>query len=375
MTAAPPSVLVVIASPDDRPSTASLQTAVEELRRRGARTEVWFLRAWLPEVPWPGSRVVDSLRTWAGTDLLAKVGLERVAGGLRGLELRRWLRSAAPDVVLLDDGIGERVVEQLGEPRSAGQKRRPPVRVVRLNERPPVDDFGEPTTTEADLLIVPTGWRTPLAPPTDRPTDNTAPTLEMDLLKDLGAGHRMRDAGRRASVLESMSVPTDAPIVLGWGDDGWIDGPDLFIRGMWTLEARFGHRPTAVWLDGSRDEYGRERLRAEAERCGLGDRYFLCTQPPPEAKLCGDVTFLPVRARLDADDVARAITAGSRVVTFEAAGTEGLPASTVPDLDLETAAAELAAALEKGRSQDVLSSDVSAWVDRFLALVAERRRV
>jgi hypothetical protein len=360
----PKSVLVVAASPDQRNSTSTLRLAVDELRTRNVRVSVWFLRCWAPEVAWEGSRVVDSLRTWAGTEILSAIGLSTPAGWLRGLKLRSWLREVDPDVVILDDGIGERVVAPLGSS---------PVRILRVNETLPVDEFDEPRAlSTADILITPPGYDVEH----DLDLPHSVQRLEMDELRRLDNGHRMREPSRRGSLLSSLGVPLDRPTVVGWGDDGWIDGPDLFVRGLWTLAARHGLEPTGLWIGLGDDPRSVQRLRTEADRCGLGDRFIVLPEAPRNARYCGDVTFLPVRAATDADDdMAEAMAAGSTVVTFDVASGYSLPGLvTVPDLDLEAAAAEMASVLSAETiERPTLSIDVSDWVDRLLDLVAEQR--
>ncbi len=357
-------MLVITSAPDDRASTATLRIAVDEMRRQGVGVDVWFLRSWAPQEPWPGSWVVDELRTLRGTEQLTRLGLGRIAGAIRGAALRRRLRAAGPDAIVLDDGVGERVVEHLDSDV---------VRAIRWNPVPPTELFPEPKATDADLHIVTTGCE-PVDPPSE---------LAMGRLMNTPSARRARDGGWRAGVLGRMGLPPDGAQVLGWADDAWVDGQDLFIRALWTLRARHGRSPTAVWLDLADDPAAGRRFDEEVARCGLGDRVVRRTRPPDDAQLCGDVALLTSRAPRVAEELSRVVVAGSRLVSFAVNETSGAPGRYVSDLDLEALADALAVEVDRAGDRDSTvrevdgsewyrEIDVSSWVGRFLDAVELR---
>ena len=351
------SFLIISAAPDRRASTKSLRALVEDLDRRPDTTAaLWFLRPH-PDAPTSGDTVVDSLRTWTPAALLSQVGLGRAAGLLRGLRLRAWLREVAPDVVILDDGLGERALEHV---------RTRPIRVIRRNTEPPAGTEAEPPpATRAALHLVPPG--TP-EPPTG------ATSFEMPLVRDLSSGHRMFGATAKRDVRGALGFPLDVPLVTGWGDDGWVDGAELFVRGLWTLRARHGIEAHGRWLTSRDDPQSIRRFRAEVARCSLDGAVEIVEDAPPDARFCGDLVFLPYRWPSDPVLPALASAAGLPVVTFEVNAIDDPRVTSVADLDLEAAAGMMALLLVDPppvRPGDQ-PLDVSAWTDRFLALLPGR---
>ena len=255
---------------------------------------------------------------------------------LRGRRLRRWLKQTDPTVVVLDDGLGTRVIDSL---------RPAPRLAVRINEAPPDDiDKERPPATAADLTIVPSN-RTAL------PTGQTGTrSIEQPL-----PAQRSRAAGRLAGPREVAEVrrrhdlPEDAPLVVGWGDDGWLDGPDVFVRVLWALEHRHGVAAHGAWFGLSADPHEIDRLHQEAERCGVGARFHHRPADTTESRLCGDAAFLPYRSATSLDDLLEVACSGSLVVAFEAAGAADRLILAVPDLDVERAAAEIASGLGHDR--------------------------
>lgn len=148
------SVLVVSAAPDRRQSTSALRQIVSDMRCAGAKVTVWFLRD--GDGPaWPGERVVDHLRTGRTAALGRRLKLEGLAAHAAGARLRWWYARAKPDLVVLDDGIGGRVLPTM--PGSVA---------VRENDEAP-DAPGEPRWDgPTDIVIAPQGR--PTAPIDDR---------------------------------------------------------------------------------------------------------------------------------------------------------------------------------------------------------------
>lgn len=141
-------MLVVGAESDRRASTAALKQVVGDLSsRRGVVVHCWFLRDGDVSVDgWPNPRVIDRLRTWEPVGRLERLGLRRLADLVRGARLRWWLVKMRPGVVVLDDGVGSRVLRLV-----PGR----PIVVVRHNPGVPAGARFEPTFDGApDLTLV-----------------------------------------------------------------------------------------------------------------------------------------------------------------------------------------------------------------------------
>lgn len=355
----PLSILIVTAGPDRRRSTEMLHLLVDHLARRPELTvTTWFLRAGDTE-PWPGSRVVDDLRTWWPSRVIGRRN-ERLAGAVRGIRLRQWLREVRPDVVVLDDGLGDRVLDGW---------RRPVVRAIRVNPvGPAAGEMEPPPRSTGDVVI----WSRP-----GRPEPGDVAHLELPELRDCAAARSMVDPRRRSEAIRRLGLPEGVPLVVGWGEDGWLDGTDLFIRSMWALSARHGVEPHALWLGLSSDRHEADRLRTEAGRCGLGDRFHLRPLVEDSDRYLGDAVLLPSRVAGDPEPMTRALASGLVVVTSDV---EGVPpgVTTIPPLDVEAAANALRDALggdrparaEHARLLDAeLWLDHEQWADRFVRLV------
>ncbi|WCO65868.1 hypothetical protein PO878_15300 [Iamia majanohamensis] len=355
----PTHVLVVAAEPDRRDSTRSLQEACAALARRpDVDVDVWFLRD--GEVPpwWPGAQVVDHLRSEgpAVARALDRTGPSRLAGAARGRVLRRWWRSAAPDVVVLDDGLGGRVL-----PTDAGV-----VRVVRRNPAPPAGAALEPTAaTRADLVLAPAPEAAG-GPPWVRTGD----------LVDLDAAVAARRRAR-PQVRAEHDVPDGTDLLVGWGVDEWLDAPDVFVRTLWFLQDRHGSGAHGLWLDDGDDASVADLVRAEAARCGLADRVHVSRGADASWRLAGDAALLPYRAPADRREVLEAVAAGLAVVTSAPDPVDDPAVSAVAPLDLEAAAAATALALAGDTERRVEAAreriDASTWADRFLAAVEAAR--
>lgn len=372
MTGPSRTVLVVAAAPDRRASSRSLLDLVAELDRRPeTAVALWYLRD--GEDPEPGApapdHVVDHLRTWRPAVVVDRVLGPANGNRLRAVRLRRWLRDLDPDVVLLDDGLGDRILGSLGPSV---------VRVARRNVEPPDTALLEPAAPpSADLWLV--------APGADpAPADAGAVLVERPV-RDLAEAARLAAPVAQARLRERAGLPPDAPVVVGWGE-GFLDGTELFPRLLWALAARHGVVAHGLWVGPLVTPDEEARLRAEAERCGVGERYHLVREGPA-LRTCGDVAVLPYRDR--ADDprqptaelpmVAVAVAAGLPVAAFAAAVALDDPAVTsVADLDLDALAAAVAAGLAgdrspAGRRARVEAArrrlDVRPWADDLLAAV------
>lgn len=352
------SVLVITAWPDERRSTQNLALIVDEIDRRpDASAQVWYLRTTDHQVPATGTRVVDSLRTWPPCAALDAVGLRAPAAWIRGRRIRWWLRRVHPDIVVLDDGLGEHVLAPLPST---------PAIVVRRNELPPAEVQLEPTPRrDAELLVV---------PPSDDAADSGGDGVYVEYPfagSDIEA-RTFADPGKRGDARRTEGLPQDAPLVVGWGDDGWLDGPDLFLRTLWALEQRHGRLVHGAWFGLTADPHEVDRLRSEADRLGLADRFHHRDRDTLRGRLCGDAALFPYRSTAHPGAVRDAILAGELVVAFEATGISDPVARVVRDLDVDAAASALDAGLDEDRNQRWRSSlgrvDVELLADRLLAL-------
>ncbi|MFM7068006.1 MAG: hypothetical protein ACKOYM_00970, partial [Actinomycetes bacterium] len=323
----PVSVLVVTALPDERPSTAQLYRLCDQLRSDGARVTIWYLRRLDHQVPPAGTRVVDDLRTSRTLSLLDRVGAGALSLRLRGQILRSWLRTVQPDVVLLDDGLGERVLDPL---------RTTPPLVVRHNQQPPEFAELEPLPRRVGAITI--------AAPERAAAFDDVPDLYTELPSSPTAmeGLPFRDPSVRARTRAAYELPTDRTLVTGWGDDGWLDGPDLFVRILWALEARHGIAVDGAWFGLAADANEADRLVAEAQRCGLAGRFWHRPEYQLDGPLSGDAVLLPHRSPTDPDERLAAMVTGAGVVTFESASPPGPGVVRVADLDVEAAATALA---------------------------------
>lgn len=340
-------ILVVVAEPDRRRSTQVLRRVVEELaRREEATVDVWFLRA-DHELPWSdGDVVVDDLRTMSAPAAAERFGLGAIAARARGLQLRRWWRRASPDLVILDDGLGGRVL-----PRHRGST----AVACRWNaELPPSAALEQPWAGPADLHLA--------ERPDLVPVGATGPVLAMGDLVAIDVSDRLGARPR----------PPEAPaeVVVGWGSDGWVDGADLFVRTLWALEHRCGRRAHGRWYQGDGSREQRQQLELEAQRCGVGDRFEVVADPGPARRWYGDVVLLPYRGPAT-DDLELALSHGREVVTFDRGRFTDPAVTACAPLDLEGAARALDLAL--GRDGAMVASaiterleDVATWVDALI---------
>lgn len=351
-----PSILLISASPDRRRSTVLLAQTYAALRRRDdVVVEAWFLRCAWNQSPWREALVVDDLRTWMPAAALERIGAVTAAGALRGLRLRWWLRRTSPDLVVLDDGLGARVLEHVPSE---------PLIMVRRNPDPPVTLFAEPP-----LSSDPDFWLTP--PGDDHAT--TAPiVIEYETRDDWAAARRAGADDHRRRTRERLGLPVDVPLVSGWGDTGWLDGPDVFVRCLWAMQAHHGSLAHGVWFGSYDDVHERERLRSEAERCGVSDRFHHLPAHDVYTSLCGDVVLLPYRDATDDEQVLTSICSGAAVVTFPVTTVTDPSVRVAPHLDVDAAAAHVVEALAENREErwrDTLRRlDLQSLIDELIAI-------
>ena len=353
------SVLVVTAEPDDRHSTQVLRRIVDELdRREGVGVTTVFLRpGTTPADGWGRVRVVDDLRTHWFSRVLAVFG-SRPSGWFRGWTLRRWMAEGAAGVVVLDDGLGERVVQSI-RPR--------PVVVIRSNEALPASaELEPPPLRTADLVL-----RAPEANP------ETPDSLESGHLLD-AQRRASRAANARAAIREGLSVPPEERLLVGWGPDPWLDGTGLFIRTLWYIQQRSTMPIHGLWLGLDRDDAALAELQMEVERCGLVGRMHFQDLSDEATKWSGDAVFLPHRTEvLDLDGMLDVVAAGLQVVTFAPAILHDPAFRAVSPLDLDSAAQLLTEALHEDPQRKVDRTrrlDVANWVSSFLEAAGQQAR-
>lgn len=326
-------------------------------RRDDTCASLWYLRD-AQGVPRAGSRVVDHLRSRGPGAALERIGAKTLASKVKGRLLASWRRAAKPDTVVLDDGIGLRAL----------QGWRPRKLVARINADRPTDfELESPPVTEADLVLL---------DPAAESDVSAGPVIESScFVRDFegalaNTGERERQLARAA-----LSISADDDLLVGWGEDGWLDGPDLFIRGLWMLEHYFGRCPRALWIASGASDALNRTLVAEARRCGLDNRFTISNDDRLVARLCGDAVFLPSRAAHDPLEMLTAVASGLHVITFPVHEVSDPGIRTVDHLDLEAAASVLNEALENKREQRareaMLRLDVRPFVQAMLEATSD----
>lgn len=359
------SVLVVVAAPDSRGSSFRLQRWTERLgERHDVTCDVWFLRD-LHGWAWPGARVVDSLRRWVPAVALEVVGASKLAAGLRGRALRRWLVKLNPDVVIFNDGYGERVLDGY---------RGEVIRVGRFNDEAAVGVELEAIGPQHFDVVLAERRRVRVGDdgPHGAAASGPAPGRIVERSYDSASIIDRTDRAERLAARHRLGLALDVPLVVGWGEDSWVDGPDIFIRALWALSARHGVLAHGLWLSPETLDHEERRLRAEAVRCGVGERYHRHTDLDFINKVCGDAVLLPYRAANDPIDVLDVVTAGLEVVTFGIGVLDDPDVVSVPYLDVEALADALAKALSRDRDQARAEAHrrlgVDAMLDELVAL-------
>lgn len=327
-------VLVITASTEQRPSTPALDAILDEFDRRDdTSVELWYLRD--DQGPRrPGSRVVDDLRARGPGHLLEVMGMPRIASAVKGYILSRWRRAASPEIVILDDGLGLRAL----------QGWRPRRLVARINSDLPADaNLEMAPVSNADLILKEASaeWAAPSEPVIETPT----------YLRDFAHVLSQSPEDDRLNSRKLLDIPPSSPLVVGWGADGWLDGPDLFVRGLWMLNERRGCRAHGLWITSHGSEALEKSLYAEARRCGVDDRFAISREDQLSTRLCGDAVFLPCRAPHDPMDLLAAVASGLEVVTFPVHSVEDPAIRTVDHLDLEAAASVITQSLVPRRAE------------------------
>ena len=342
-----PTVLFVSLMPAEPGTSVDAEEELALLRALldavGVRSERWFLLHRLRGDA-AGFRVVDDLRTWWPARLVSGLHLDAVAGRLRGLRLRAWSRELRPSAVVLDDGVGGRLLSAVpGTPRTA-------LRPTKRSRSVPADERSSCPTVDAVLVGESAATALESIEVAGEVDLTAASRIELRRAMLLSRRSAPADATSVARSRERHALPADVPLVSGWGDDGWLDGPDLLVRSLWVLEHHHGIEAHGAWF-GLSDGVEIERCRDEARRCGVADRFHLRPSIGEESMVCGDAVFLPYRSVRPGteDDVVVALLSGAEVVAFPSCEPIDVAAQVVPMLDVDAAAAVLADALRGDR--------------------------
>jgi hypothetical protein len=355
--------LAVLLEPEPHPGLDQWRTLIEASERAvDADLRCWFLRDRRHE-RWSGAGNVDDLRTWAPNRALGAIGLGLVASWLRGRRLRARFAEVAPDVIVLDAGWGERLLGAAGPH---------PIVAVRDDPWPVSADPDEERHPEIGALVLAEHPDGASGDPTagDRPIVHWSPYLT-----DIEPWHPDL-ADERARQRTQLDLPPDAVVVVGWGEDGWVDGSDLFVRTLWYLADRHGIEAHGVWIGPMADATEVDRLRGEAERCGLADRLVLVEPGAGIDLRCGDVVHLPRRVPLEWEIPATCAACDLTLVTCAEVPFRARWIRSGALLDLPGAAADLHDALQEGRmawSHEVDPAGVLERLGRAVDAVRGRR--
>jgi hypothetical protein len=353
-------LLAVLLEPDERPGTQQWRTVLDALgKRTDAQGRIWFLRDRRDE-RWADAGNVDDLRTWWPNQALGAVGLGLAGSWLRGRRLRRRFVEAAPAVIVLDAGWGQRIVGAAGPS---------PVVAVRDNPWAPTVDDDEDRHPEVGQIVL---GEHPDGADGD-PTEGARPRVHWSPYLTEVASWQADLAGERAQQRASLGLPADALVVVGWGEDGWVDGSDLFVRTLWYLSDRHGIEAHGVWIAPLDDDTEVDRLRGEAERCGLEDRLHLVAPDAGIDLRCGDVVHLPRRVPLEWHIPATCAACDLTLVTCAEVPFPARWIRSVPLLDLPGAAVELHRALAEGAARWAAEVDPDGVIDRLHAAVSAVR--
>lgn len=347
-------MLVISASPDHRSSTATLRDVVAELRRRPeVTTHAWLLRHGTGRT-WDGARVVDDLRADALAETVDRLRIAPVSDFVRGRRLRSWLARAAPDVVLLDDGLGTRLLDHL--PGTSAT-------IVRFNPERPTDEHLEPPAATSCDLTIASGGTVPAAVA-------AANTLMLPSLHDHELALPFVDWEARAMVRRRLGISVDGALIVGWSDDPTPAALRSFVGVLNTVGDGPDQAPNGLWLGGPPDAL--RIMEAEAERLSTRIRLHHRIATSVDARLCGDATFLPDSSRSTVE-VREALVTGMAVVSHTSCGLKDPSVVVVPSDSNSDAAAALADAMAGGRNQRSAQAidryDVRPWVDRFLPVM------
>ena len=281
---------------------------------------------------------------------------DRPSSWFKGWMLRRWLRDAAPDVVILDDGLGERIVKSISPS---------PLVIVRPNREPPDTAGLEPPPSRGTDLALGGGLES--VDPSGLPTWTYL--ADQPRLAALAVEARAKTRVR-------FGIERDELLLVGWGSDPWLDGASLFIRTLWYLHHRYETQAHGLWVGLDPGSDASTELEREVDRCGLGEYMHFQPVDDEPTRWSGDAIFLPCRLELDLGQVVDALAAGSAVVSFAPPVLAHPSLLTVAPLDLDEAARTLTGALREdpqSRVADSVRLDVGSWVSNFIDVLDDHK--
>ena len=335
------SVLLITESPDLRHSTRDLELAAQALRRRpDVRVGLWYLRHGDRD-PVGHSWVVDDLRTWRPAATLDRLGARLPANLIRGLRLRRRLRVLDPDVVVLDDGLGARVLNESNRQ----------LLLTRRNAVGPSSDSLEPPVLRSDAILDSDPWR----PPPER-----VPSLEMGPLRDHAGSNSVNAmrVGRRA-----LGLPEDVDVVVAPAS---ASNPELLIGVLRACKNGGRRRVHGLWVDPHCSPSECSAARERASLGGVSDVFHLRQVDLVEALPVADIVLMD---RESADAHCREGLEPSIVLPYcvKGVGAAGM------DSALNERVVQRLSNLERNpRSSQ--GRNANAWVERFMTFVGELAR-
>lgn len=280
------SVLFVSALADDRRSTEHLEAAASALRDRGhGSIGLWFLRPGTRPARFTDAAVVDSLRTWTPAAGLDRIGLRPLGDRLRGMRLRRWFRAIDPDVIVLDDALGERVI-----PRGSRA-----AIVHRRNPTPPILDGEEPPAR-----IEPRGLLTGVS---SDAAGSDLPTCTLGPLGGLDPARAASEPGVRAAARSACGLPAGARVLAAWPQV--LHDPTDLLAAVASEPDAFG-----LWADPGATPTELAGVRDAAGALGVRDRVRIVSTSRPTVRLCADAAIVDADRTDDAEVAAELAVAG-----------------------------------------------------------------
>lgn len=333
------SVLLITESPDLRRSTRDLELAAQALRGRpDVRVGLWYLRHGDRD-PVGHSWVVDDLRTWRPAAALDRLGARLPANLIRGRRLRRCLRVLDPDVVVLDDGLGTRVLDDSTRL----------LLLARRNAVGPAAGTSEPVTLQHDAVVDSDPW-------SRRPEGMRV--LELGTMRD-GTGSNgaaARTVGRRA-----LGLAEDVCVVAALASES---DPELLIEVLHGCAKAGQGEVHGLWLDPYGSPGDCRAVRERVARCGMSGLFHLRQVDLADALPVVDVVLLE---RESAHARVREGLDPAMVLPYRSAGSEfAMSARGLCERILERFGSR-----ERRPGGVIQDQDATAWAERFVTFVGE----
>ena len=166
-----------------------------------------------------------------------------------------------------------------------------------------------------------------------------------------------------------LGIAVDTHLVVGWADDPTPADLRSFVGVLAAVESGQKPTPSGLWLGGPPDAL--RVMEAEAKRADFEVVLHHRAETSVDARLCGDVLFIPVSSRSTAQ-VREALVTGLTSVSYTPCGLDDPGHVVVPPSPNSIAVAAVTEALARTRDRDKRAAlaaehyDVRPWVDRFL---------